>query len=261
MVSMLLLSLMTLNQVNEVEGRYVTRASRNLVRHIRRRMERTYGLGLTGLIHPVTKAFNHEAVIRQRGGRKENEVVGNTYDMGLHHVLGFFHRMVSQENPTYFEEIEGKQFDRYDQVSFVYGWIVALHADPDTMTSSNCFLAAFEAVTQIDYLMADWAIVDETKNYFNVFVYGPQHIQGNLAASYEYCNLYIYATQLSYIFQFDYGYLSELGTRYSMLLSTEAEPFLTDIYALLAEEPTDWYLVGMRWGLLWQIMFDVKLES
>jgi len=46
-----------------------------------------------------------------------------------------------------------------------------------------------------------------------------------------------------------------------MLLSTEAEPFLTDIYALLAEEPTDWYLVGMRWGLLWQIMFDVKLES
>ena len=46
-----------------------------------------------------------------------------------------------------------------------------------------------------------------------------------------------------------------------MLLSTEWEPFMADIGALLEQEPTDWYLVGLRWGLLWQIMFDVKLES
>lgn len=46
-----------------VDARYVTRASRDLVRHLRHKMERTYGLGLTGLIHPVTKEFNHESVI------------------------------------------------------------------------------------------------------------------------------------------------------------------------------------------------------
>ena len=133
--------------MNGVEGRYVTRASRNLVRHIRRRLERTYGLGLTGLIHPVTKEFNHEAVIRQRGGRREDEVLGNTKDLGLHHALDAVQRLVvGEEKPTYFQDIDGKTFDRYDVVSFIYGWIIALHADPETMTSSNCFLASFELV-------------------------------------------------------------------------------------------------------------------
>ena len=163
----------------------MTQASRNLVRHIRRRMERTYGLGLTGLIHPVTKEFNHEAVIRQRGGRRESEVIGNTKSMGLHHALGAVQRLVNSEKPTYFENIDGKVFDRYDFASFLYGWIVALHADPDTMTSSNCFLAAFETVTQLDYLSIDLELLSVTKNYFNVIVYTPTKVQGNLAAAYE----------------------------------------------------------------------------
>jgi hypothetical protein len=94
-----------------------------------------------------------------------------------------------------------------------------------------------------------------------VLFYTPSHVQGNFAAAYEYCNGYIYAVQLGLIVQFDYGYMSELTTRYSMLLSTELQPFLTDIYSLLAEDPTDWYLIGYRWGLLWSIMFDVKLDS
>ena len=51
------------NLVEHTEARYVTRASRDLVRHIRRRMERTYGAGLINLYHPVTKAFNHKIVI------------------------------------------------------------------------------------------------------------------------------------------------------------------------------------------------------
>jgi hypothetical protein len=49
-------------------------------------------------------------------------------------------------------EIEGKQFDRYDIASFFYGWIVGLHADQDGMTSSNCFLAAFSMIQQVDFL-------------------------------------------------------------------------------------------------------------
>ncbi len=53
------------------------------MRHIRRKMERIYGHGLVGLIHPVTMEFNHAAVIEQRGGRFEHEYVGNTKHMGL----------------------------------------------------------------------------------------------------------------------------------------------------------------------------------
>ena len=74
-----------------MEARYVTRASRNLVRHIRRKLERQYGAGLVGLIHPVTKEFNHEAVIYQRGGRHADEVVSDTRTVGLHHVMHYLH--------------------------------------------------------------------------------------------------------------------------------------------------------------------------
>jgi hypothetical protein len=54
-------------------------------------MDRSYGLGLTGLIHPVTKEFNHEAVIANRGGRPEGLVLGDTKSIGLHWALGKVH--------------------------------------------------------------------------------------------------------------------------------------------------------------------------
>jgi len=63
------------------------------------------------------------------------------------------------------------------------------------------------------------------------------------------------------IAQLDYGYLSEMITRYSMILSTELTPFMADMTGLLAKENIDFYLVGFRWGMLWKIMFDVKLDS
>ena len=70
-----------------MEARYVTRASRDLVRHLRHRMERNYGLGLTDLIHPVTKEFNHEAVIEHRGGRPKHEHIGTIKDEHIKHVV------------------------------------------------------------------------------------------------------------------------------------------------------------------------------
>ena len=83
----------------EVEARFVTRASRDLVRHLRHKMDRTYGLGLTSLIHPLTKEFNHKAVIQERGGRNTNEVLGNTKDIGLHHILGAIHGLLVEAAP------------------------------------------------------------------------------------------------------------------------------------------------------------------
>jgi len=54
-------------------------------------MDRTYGLGLTGLIHPVTKEFNHAAVIANRGGRPEEHILGDTKSLGLHWLFGKIH--------------------------------------------------------------------------------------------------------------------------------------------------------------------------
>ena len=65
------------------------------MRHVRRSLEATYGLGLTGLVHPVTKEFNHKAVIHQRGGRFKSEVMGNT--QFIHNTLGAIHRLAAGE--------------------------------------------------------------------------------------------------------------------------------------------------------------------
>ena len=52
-----------------------------------------------------------------RGGRFEDEYIGNTYDIGLHHVLGAIHGMVGappnvMEDPaTKWKEMGGKAFD------------------------------------------------------------------------------------------------------------------------------------------------------
>jgi len=58
----------------------------------------------------------------------------------------------------------------------------------------------------------------------------------------------------------DFGFLSELTTRWSLLFSTEMEDFLGDMYTLIYDsEIVDWFLVGFRWGQLWSLAFDVKL--
>lgn len=57
---------------------------------------------------------------------------------------------------------------------------------------------------------------------FNLVVYNPTHITGNMAATYEYCNVYIYVSQAQMLADLDFGFLSELGTRISMTFSTDA---------------------------------------
>lgn len=169
------------------EARYVTRASRDLVRHLKHKMERTYGLGLTGLIHPVTKEFNHAAVIEQRGGRQDYEKLGNTKDVGIHSVLGSVHNLLVQGANEKWMNIAGKDFDAYDFSAFFYGWIVALQEGFKGDGASNCFYASFALVQQVDYLVQDFnqMLAGKNMNFFNLAVFTPTHIQGNFAASYE----------------------------------------------------------------------------
>jgi flavin-dependent dehydrogenase len=133
----------------DVEARYVTRASRNLVRHTRRKLERQYGQGLVGLIHPVTKEFNHAAVINQRGGRFKSEHVSDTKSIGLNHMFGAIARYTADgQEAEKWQNVEGTIFDRYDISTFTYGWVFALQEEPgsDKYVSSNCFLASFDMI-------------------------------------------------------------------------------------------------------------------
>lgn len=167
------------------------------------------------------------------------------------------------EEPSDYQQVGGKDFDRYDMATFLYGMIFALQDKPDldNPVSSNCFLSVFEMVTQLDYLATDLLNIFATRRFYDVFVYTPSHIAGNLAASYEYCNMYVYLVQAAMLASFDYGYLSELTTRYSLLFSTELSPYLTDVMNLLGEENVDWYALGFRTGIIWKLAFDVKISA
>lgn len=77
---------------------------------------------------------------------------------------------------------------------------------------------------------------------------------------YEYCNLYIYVTQLALIGQYDYGFISELTTRFSILIAEELQPMLKDIETQMASENVDWYLIGFRFGMFWKLIFDVQFN-
>ena len=120
-------------------------------------MQRNYGLGLTNLIHPVTKEFNHEAVIERRGGRHPHEVLGNTKDIGMHTVLGKVHGLVvgaaAEEN---WKNIGGKDFDTYDMSSFFYGFIISLQDGFAGDTASNCFYSFFGVVEQLDFMVKEF---------------------------------------------------------------------------------------------------------
>ena len=110
------------------------------------KMERQYGHGLVGLIHPVTREFNHAAVIEHRGGRFEHEHVGNTKDIGLEWLLNAGAHLVGAKKMY---TVTGKNFDRYDIISFIYGGIIALQ-DTSTKASAQaanqCFISTFETV-------------------------------------------------------------------------------------------------------------------
>jgi len=99
---------------------------------------------------------------------------------------------------------------------------------------------------------------------YNILVYNPIHIYGNLAATYEYCNLYIYVSQAQMLLDLDFGFLSELGTRLSMILSNNLQAVMLDLWDIFGTYDEygyiDWYFVGLRLGLLWKEIFDVNLE-
>ena len=73
--------------------------------------------------------------------------------------------------------------------------------------------------------------------------------------------MYIYIVNASMASSLDFSYVSEMTTRWSMIFSSEAQPFLQDMYELFNEPITDYYNIGFRWGMLWMMLWDVKITS
>ena len=71
--------------------------------------------------------------------------------------------------------------------------------------------------------------------------------------------MYIYVAQLGLVLTLNMGFLSEITTRWSILLGQEAKKFSTKAYELLSAKIINWLDVGFLWGALWKLAFDVKL--
>lgn len=150
-----------------------------------------FGHGLVGLINPVTKEFNHDAVIKRRGGRdSDREDMGSLEDYYIPHILGAMNSLLGQDRPTNYVDFQDsngdpKRFDRYDATSFAYGWAIALTDSDDDATQSDCFISLFELITQVEYFFRDLDRISETFKVFDLTVYSPTLIFNNGAAAYE----------------------------------------------------------------------------
>lgn len=75
----------------------------------------------------------------------------------------------------------------------------------------------------------------------------------------------MYIAQIALFLQLDYGFVSELTTRWSLLITEQSGKYFENMNALIIgseDKPVkyvDWYLVGFQNGLMWKLAFDVKL--
>ena len=118
------------------------------MRHVTRKLERRFGPGLVGLIHPVTHEFNHAAVIEMRGGLGKN--YGTVKEWGIHSTMGKIHGAVSSMHKLLapheherrklqnadmivenWETLGDKQINTYAMSSFLYGWSKGMMKKPE----------------------------------------------------------------------------------------------------------------------------------
>lgn len=132
-----------------------------------------------------------------------------------------------------------------------------------TSSTSNvqnqCFLAVFSTIEQMDYLGQDYKRWREFK-YFNVLVYDPVHIWNNMAASFEYCNGYLWFSQARLFLSGDYGFIAEIVTRWWLLATEQSVPFYNELYKLFSATYIDWYQIGFTCGNIFKYAFDVIIN-
>ena len=73
--------------------------------------------------------------------------------------------------------------------------------------------------------------------------------------------MYAYVGQLNLVMNLDFGFISEFATRVALILSQDLDPFIQDITVMVSKPVIDWFLLGLRIGVLWQTIFDIKITS
>ena len=159
------------------------------MRHLTQKYEAMFGKGLTGLIHPVTKEFNHKAMIELRGG--VGEPITTLGNLGIHRLLAPkacgpgipFEQCVITDDGRKIRNVAEKTFNSYDIISFWYGWTLALTDGDDASGAQKCFVALFDTVNVVDYFLID--LKDFFTKWFDILSFYPVNIGNNFAVSYQ----------------------------------------------------------------------------
>ena len=81
------------------------------------------------------------------------------------------------------ETYNGYTFNVTSLRSFPLGLVVGLQSDNSTY--GKCFIMTYDSMVFVDYFEADWEALFSDYNYYNLLVYDPVRLYGNLVAIYE----------------------------------------------------------------------------
>jgi len=124
------------------------------------RLHRQYGYGLSSLRTAVTK--DHHPYVRD-GVPGDDDPAQGPKDG--------------------YEEHNGVYFNPKDQRTFALGVVAGLQFNNDTY--GDCFYAVVDGINTVDNLQRDFARILQTYRFFDVAVYHPTRVAGNMAAIYE----------------------------------------------------------------------------
>lgn len=123
---------------------------------------------------------------------------------------------------------------------------------------SNCFYVSYDVINSMDAWVGDILDFLNSVEYFQILLYDPIRIYGNIEAAYQYCTFNIYLEQLDLLTSMDWAYLGEVLVRDTLLFVLDFTPYWEDYNSYMADD--DLYNAGITFGEFWKLVFDSQIQ-
>ena len=212
-------------------------------------MREQHGAGLVNLYHPSTNQINMLAARPKRESQRlqaEHEKRLNDCDPDTEDCIAIANEYIG-----------------YDETAaWWYGFVLGSQytSNSEFLTEfSNCFYVSYDVINSMDAFVGDILDFLNSVEFFQILIYDPIRIYGNIEAAYEYCTFNIYLEQLDLLTSLDWGYLGEVVVRDALLFSLEFTPYWEDYQSYIADD--DLYNAGYVFGEFWKLVFDSPIQA
>lgn len=124
---------------------------------------------------------------------------------------------------------------------------------------SNCFYISFDVIESLDSFVADILDFPNSVEYFQILIYDPVRIYGNIEAAYEYCTFNTYVEYANILFSLDWGYIGEVVVRDTLLFVLEYQPYGEAYKEAMANN--NLYEAGQVFGSFWKLVMDTTVQA